>query len=320
MPAPSSEYLARLVRETNYRIDTLEKVVRLLDLLLEIERHPLLNRVLVLKGGTAINLGFGKPKRLSVDLDFNYIGQLHRDAMLRDRPEVEEAICRIAQMQGYRVQASRQGHAGGKWFLNYQTADNTQDRIEIDLNFLHRLPLLDPVKRRLWSPSDQSIQVRMLAVEELYAGKVCAMLDRMAPRDLFDMSQMRDLAPHLVNSDLFKTIFVAMSGGLVHPVYTYVQRYEKGVDIADIENQLFPMLTIDKTLEPNVLFRQAWDVVKPLLDLTNSERMFVDELQRGVLKAELLFPNNPAYRERVSKNPMLVWKAQNAAQHVRRES
>jgi hypothetical protein len=48
--------------------------------------------VLALKGGTALNLMFGSPARLSVDLDFNYIGQEDREGMQADRPEVERAI------------------------------------------------------------------------------------------------------------------------------------------------------------------------------------------------------------------------------------
>ena len=83
---PSPEQLAGLARRTGYRAEALEKVVRLLDLLAEVQRHPLLSRVLVLKGGTALNLGFGRPRRLSVDLDFNYVGALERDEMERERP------------------------------------------------------------------------------------------------------------------------------------------------------------------------------------------------------------------------------------------
>lgn len=65
---PSSEQLATLAQQSGYREATLEKVLRLLELLADIDRHPLLSQVLVLKGGTALHLGFGQPQRLSVDL------------------------------------------------------------------------------------------------------------------------------------------------------------------------------------------------------------------------------------------------------------
>jgi predicted nucleotidyltransferase component of viral defense system len=54
----------------------MEKVVRLGGLAGDIARHPFLGHVLALKGGTALNLCYGPPKRLSVDLDYNYIGEV----------------------------------------------------------------------------------------------------------------------------------------------------------------------------------------------------------------------------------------------------
>lgn len=77
----SSEFLEGLATETDFRAETLEKVIRLGELAADVGRHPLLSRVLILKGGTALNLMFGPPARLSVDLDFNYIGQEDPAAM-----------------------------------------------------------------------------------------------------------------------------------------------------------------------------------------------------------------------------------------------
>jgi len=68
----SAEHLDGLAVKTGFRPETLEKVIRLGELAADIGRHPLLSRVLALKGGTALNLLFGSPVRLSVDLDFNY--------------------------------------------------------------------------------------------------------------------------------------------------------------------------------------------------------------------------------------------------------
>ena len=76
----------------------------------------LLSSALALKGGTALNLCFGTPTRLSVDLDFNYVGSEDRAQMLADRPHIEKAIYRIAQAIGYQVQQSKDQHAGRKLF------------------------------------------------------------------------------------------------------------------------------------------------------------------------------------------------------------
>ena len=103
----SAEYIEELATETGFRPETLEKVIRLGEFAADVGRHPLLSRVLALKGGTALNLMFGSPARLSVDLDFNYIGQEKRSGMQADRPEVERAIMVIGKGQGYKVQQSR---------------------------------------------------------------------------------------------------------------------------------------------------------------------------------------------------------------------
>ena len=103
----SAEHIDGLAMESGFRPETLEKVIRLGEMAADIGRHPLLSRVLVLKGGTALNLMFGSPARLSVDLDFNYIGYEDRAKMQADRAEVERATAIIGDGQGYRVQQSR---------------------------------------------------------------------------------------------------------------------------------------------------------------------------------------------------------------------
>ena len=68
MAAPSAQTLQRLADETGHQLGTLEKVLRLLDLLQEIARDPLLSERLVLKGGTALNGFHLGLDRLSVDI------------------------------------------------------------------------------------------------------------------------------------------------------------------------------------------------------------------------------------------------------------
>ncbi|WP_367361102.1 nucleotidyl transferase AbiEii/AbiGii toxin family protein [Syntrophus sp. (in: bacteria)] len=90
----SLEYLRHCSNQTGYRIEPLEKVVRW-GMAADIKRHPLLGVVLALKGGTCLT-HFGPPKRLSVDLDYNYIGHLDRTDMLEARPVVEQAAVDLA--------------------------------------------------------------------------------------------------------------------------------------------------------------------------------------------------------------------------------
>lgn len=168
----SREYLDRLAAETTFRLDTLEKVLRLERLLNQVRRHPFLGDRLALKGGTALNLFFGGPvPRLSVDLDFNYVRPVERDEMLREKPEVERAIRIIAEGDGYRLQWGREEHAGRKIYLWYRSALGPDDHIEVDLNFLHRVPLVPPVERDGWTPDpDHPCRALVVGTEEMLKG------------------------------------------------------------------------------------------------------------------------------------------------------
>src|SRR5271169_2485865 len=142
----SREFLDRCSSETGFRQAILEKTVRLGEIATNISRHPLLEPLLALKGGTALNLCFGPPKRLSSDLDFNYIGEADRDAMLARRVEIHKAVLQLVRRMGYQTQVSSGGFAGRKIFLGYRSASGSPDRIEIDLNFLYRVPFSGTAK------------------------------------------------------------------------------------------------------------------------------------------------------------------------------
>ena len=100
------DLISALSAESDFPPGPLEKVIRLGEVAAAVARHPLLSRVLALKGGSALNLFSGPPPRLSVDLDFNYIGALDRQAMLRARPAVERAVESIARELQYTMPRS----------------------------------------------------------------------------------------------------------------------------------------------------------------------------------------------------------------------
>jgi hypothetical protein len=135
---PSIETLTREAAAFGVRVETLEKVARLLDLLDGFNRHPALRGQLALKGGTALNLFIFEIPRLSVDIDLNYVGSPDRAHMLVDRPVIEqaiEAVCARADLVRRRVATA---HAGGKWVFQYQTAAGGMDSLQVDLNFMLR--------------------------------------------------------------------------------------------------------------------------------------------------------------------------------------
>lgn len=308
----SSERLATLAGESGFRIDNLEKVVRLGELLADIGRHRLLSNALALKGGTALNLFFGPPQRLSVDLDFNYVGHVDRKKMLNERPDVEHAIERIARGQGYDVQLSADTHAGRKFYLSYTGVAGTRDRVEVDINYLFRMPLGKVRRLSMWQPDGvERPEACIVPLEELFAGKIRAMLDRTMPRDLFDTVRLPQHESKIWGTPNFRKIFVALAGTLPHPLYTYDHsRLTRATDRA-INEQLGPMLSGDVGLSAQELKKDAWNVVAPLLQLDGGEREYIDRIHAGELCPELLFPEESNLSGLLAHHPALKWKIEN---------
>ena len=145
--APATvQTLQRLAAETGYRLDTLEKVLRLLELLDEIAQDPVLSQRLALKGGTALNVFYFDLDQLSVDIDLNYVCALDLAAMERERPEVDAAIDRLFASHGYGVRRRPAGHAGAKWLARYASALGGNASLELDLNCMARQPLFGAVR------------------------------------------------------------------------------------------------------------------------------------------------------------------------------
>lgn len=315
------ETLARLSSACGFRPASLEKVLRLGPLLDEIARHPFLGPRLMLKGGTAIQLGLGQPRRLSVDLDFNYIGAEQREAMLSERPQIEQETLRVATARGYVVRTSHDEHAGRKFFLDYRSLAGTPGRVEMDLNFLHRVPLSEPIEREVWQPEGfPRVRCRLAGEEELWAGKIGACLARTLPRDLYDVALLPERSPSLVASQRFRSFTIAHCGVLDHPLHTYGRGRLERVTQDDVERMLHPMLSGDDRPKAETLAADAWAVLEPVLALSDAEREFVDRLQQGDLRLNLLFPDDDPLRDRFERHPALRWKVENARAHARRSS
>jgi hypothetical protein len=97
----------------------------------------------------------------------------------------------------------------------------SDDHIELDVSFLHRVPLVPAVERDGWTPDpDFPCRAVLAGTEEILAGKVLALLDRGAPRDLYDVASMAG-GRLAYDADLFRPLFVALSGVLDRAVTDY---------------------------------------------------------------------------------------------------
>lgn len=313
---PSRETLERLQDQWAFGSGALEIVIRLGELLRQITEDKYLASCLMLKGGTALNLCFGPPARLSVDLDFNYVGAEDRATMLEQKPAVLSALARIAGRTDYRVQKSREERAGQKIYLGFRSAFGNDAQLKVDINFLHRLPLLESSNRELWTPSGHGLlDIPVVSIPELAVGKLLAALDRVAPRDLFDVVTLPERTGLLLDDPTFRGIFIALSGTLNHALCDYGPgRFDRVTDKTVAAN-LQPLLRIDDRPLAEDLKARAWEVIEPLLQLSQAERQYSELIQRGEFRPQLLFPNQSELADRVRRHPALLWKVKNARRH-----
>jgi predicted nucleotidyltransferase component of viral defense system len=308
----SREYLERLAGQTGFRPDTLEKVLRLERFLDQVNRHPYLGPRLALKGGTALNVFYGRAPRLSVDLDFNYIGALDREKMLRERPDVERAVEQIASGEEYRIQRGAEEHAGRKFYLGYWNGLGTQDRIEFDLNYMFRVSLVPVDIRDGWTP-DRDVPCRALIVgfEEVMAGKLVALADRVVAKDLYDVASFAS-DPPAHDPSLLHCLFVALSGILPRALTTYGLGHLNAFTQKDLEIELSPLLREDERPEIEMLKTRVAPPLARLLTLSPHEREYVERLQWGEFLPERVAGDRPDLLARLRGHPALLRKVENA--------
>lgn len=282
----SPETLIAQAEATGFRPDMLEKVALLLHLLDAIRSHPFLRNKLVLKGGTALNLFIFSIPRLSVDIDLNYVGAADRETMLGERPKVEEALQAVFAREGYAVRRVPTEHAGGKWQLRYPGASGQGGNLEVDVNFMFRVPLW-PVQRidsrqvGIW----QAAGIAVVDIHELAAGKLSALLSRRQARDLFDCGNLFRLGG--LDQKRLRLAFVVY-GAMSRKDWRTIALEEVNVDTADLEQKLIPTLRsagsekIRKDHFGKGLVEDCRNLLSRLLPFTALEQEFLDRiLDRG---------------------------------------
>ena len=314
------DQLQREAAATGFAAEALEKVIRLLVLLEGLRSHPFLKTRLVLKGGTALNLFVFDVPRLSVDIDLNYIGAADRETMLAERPQFEravEAVCSRLDLAVRRVPAE---HAGGKWRLAYVAASGRSGRLELDANFLLRVPLWPPLRAASRCVgSFGAVDIPLLDLHELAAGKVVALLSRSAPRDLYDV---RELLGHPGLDGQRLRVASVVYGGIGRRDWREVSLADVHADPGAVDRTLLPLLRADVVPRRDQLAewterlgRDCRELLRAIFPLGPDEIEFLRLLnERGEIRPELL-TDNESLRAAIRAQPGLKWKAQNVRAH-----
>lgn len=176
-------------------------------LLLEVLPHVSNEECFALKGGTAINMFIRDMPRLSVDIDLMYLRVEDRQTSLQNIALAFERIARS-------IESSIKG---SKVHRLAQRGDETLSKLQVEKNGIRIKIEASPVSRgTVREPSVLSVSPRVeeefgfietsvVHLDDLYAGKLCAALDRQHPRDFFDV---RGLLENEGISDALMDVFI----------------------------------------------------------------------------------------------------------------
>jgi predicted nucleotidyltransferase component of viral defense system len=158
------------------------------QLLMRVLPQIALEPVFAVKGGTAINLFIRDMPRLSVDIDLAYLPLESREETLVN---IESAMRRISERIEKSLpgsQVSKQQKKSGEDYKLLVRAGG--EEIIIETSPVMRGTVKPPIEREVRASVEDEFGYASIAVssfEDLYAGKLCAALDRQHPRDLFDV-------------------------------------------------------------------------------------------------------------------------------------
>ncbi|MEJ0063313.1 MAG: nucleotidyl transferase AbiEii/AbiGii toxin family protein [Alphaproteobacteria bacterium] len=222
-----------------------------------------------LKGGTAINLFVRDLPRLSVDIDLVYLPLDDRETALRN---ARSALSRIAanikkELPDSEVLTTHEASDALRLFVTQGDA-----RIKIELSPVLRGSVFPPIAMDVRPIVEEEFgygEMLVLSLPDLYAGKLCAALDRQHPRDLFDVKLLMENEG--IDDDLRKTFLVYL---ISHhrPIAELIAPTRK--DIRNIfEGEFARMTTIPVTVA----------------DLEETREKFIKTLRASLTKQEKAF-------------------------------
>ena len=315
----SPERLATEAEATGFQPEVLEKSYNLLGLLDAIDSHPFLRGRLALKGGTALNLFVFDVPRLSVDIDLNYVGAVGTEEMMEERPLIEEALQAVFSRENYTIRRMPEEHAGGKWSLRYTAGSGGNAGIEVDVNYMYRLPLWPLVRASSRSlGSWEFIEFPLVDVHKLAAGKLAALFARQRARDLFDCSLI--LSIDTLDLEKLRIAFVVY-GAMNRKDWRTICLDDLGFDPVELSSQLMPALRVDgrgdrsPTGYGESLLEECRRALSAILPFTDTEREFLDRLLEGGKISPELLTADTALQERIGRQPLLEWKALNVRRY-----
>lgn len=256
-----------------------------------------------LKGGTAINLFVREFPRLSVDIDLVYLPMKGRDKALQDISEALDAISAELKAVFKDVELT-EAYKSKRDALRLIVARNGV-QIKVELSPVLRGTVYETQLMEVCETVEDEfgyVEVPVVALADLYAGKICAALDRQHPRDLFDVKWL--LESEGLTGEIRKALLVYLSSHN-RPMAELLKPQYK--DIAAIyEGEFANMAEKDVPLDELIAVREK--LVELIHQgLTDSEKEFLLSFKGRNPNWDLLGLDG------VSELPAIKWKQINLA-------
>jgi len=300
-----------LAQSLGFSPSVVDKVERLLEVLDACRDDPFLRDAFVLHGGSALNLFYDDAPRLSVDIDLMFVGEDDLEKMRAVRPEVDRRIRRALEAIGYVVQGTNDEHSGQTYRVKYPG-----DFVKLDVSYLARVTVLAPDVRRC-TLAEPQVGFPVVRLPELIAGKVKAMMERVAARDLFDLYRLSRRHPGAFTDALTRALTVRSITAanpfpsLVDPVVA-LERFHAVAP--DFTAPLTAMLRSEDATDFDEMQTAVARWLRPLATLSDEEAEYVRLLDEEATYApELLLGRWPEAAARARRDPVMEWKVKNLA-------
>lgn len=303
--------LGRQAKELGFVRDTFEKVCRLADVLAFMENDPLLSGSLALKGGTAINLTIFDLPRLSVDIDLDFSKDVTREPMLAEREQITTRIQKYMTASGYMLSLkSKQYHALDSFVYEYVNAGGIKDNLKIEINYMLRCHVMPVSRRSVHLPwNDRELTILSVNPLEIFSAKTIALLNRAAPRDLYDMFNMQKYGLFDETQErLFRKcvmFYAAIASETVPECFDL--NGIAAISAQRIKTDLIPVLHRGERFELTFAQEQVKNYLNDILKPEDTELSFWQAFSEGTYQPELLF-NNRDILSRIEHHPMALWK------------
>jgi predicted nucleotidyltransferase component of viral defense system len=303
--------LGRQAKEFGFIRDTFEKVCRLADILSFLENDTFLSEALALKGGTAINLTIFDLPRLSVDIDLDFTLNLPREEMIEQRRVITENIGKYMKASGYTLSIkSKTYHALDSYVYEYSNSGGMKDNLKIEINYMLRSHALSLSKRTVNLPwLESKLTVLSVAPIEIFASKIVALLNRTAPRDLYDVHNLMkyDLFGESEKPTLRKCVMLYSAiGSESVPKEFNLDRITQ-LSQYQIRTNLLPVLRRGEYFDVKTAQTESVEYLSALLHPTERELLFWETFRNGEYNPEFLFDEENILA-RIKEHPMALWK------------